>query len=141
MDDQHDSLCRQQYWTGSDCFDCRLIARVRSDEREQWTMMLKERTEERDEARHDAQAARAGHRVSVMAYLDAEAVAARLVEVICDDEHDIQALLIARRRYMQASRAASDEAVRLTDDLDAARAEVAALREQLGRAVDEEARS
>lgn len=33
MDYQHDSLCRQQYWTGDDCFDCRLIARVRADER------------------------------------------------------------------------------------------------------------
>ena len=30
----HDPLCRQQYWNGGDCFDCRLIAKVRADERE-----------------------------------------------------------------------------------------------------------
>jgi len=30
----HDSLCRQQHWEGGDCFDCRLIAKVRADEME-----------------------------------------------------------------------------------------------------------
>jgi len=30
----HDPLCRQQHWEGGDCFDCRLIAKVRADERE-----------------------------------------------------------------------------------------------------------
>lgn len=29
----HDPLCRQQHWEGGDCFDCRLIAKVRADER------------------------------------------------------------------------------------------------------------
>jgi len=29
----HDPLCRQQHWDGGDCFDCRLIAKVRADER------------------------------------------------------------------------------------------------------------
>ena len=29
----HDTLCRQQHWEGGDCFDCRLIAKVRADER------------------------------------------------------------------------------------------------------------
>jgi len=27
-------MCRQQHWEGGDCFDCRLIAKVRADERE-----------------------------------------------------------------------------------------------------------
>lgn len=31
----HDPLCRQQHWEGGDCFDCRLIAKVRADERKQ----------------------------------------------------------------------------------------------------------
>lgn len=35
----HDPLCRQQHWDGGDCFDCRLIARVRADEREAWLLM------------------------------------------------------------------------------------------------------
>jgi hypothetical protein len=30
----HDPLCRQQHWDGGDCFDCRLIAKVRADERD-----------------------------------------------------------------------------------------------------------
>jgi hypothetical protein len=30
----HDPLCRQRHWEGGDCFDCRLIAKVRADERE-----------------------------------------------------------------------------------------------------------
>ena len=34
----HDPLCRQQHWDGGDCFDCRLIAKVRADERERHTV-------------------------------------------------------------------------------------------------------
>jgi len=29
---EHDALCRQHHWAGVDCFDCRLIAKVRADE-------------------------------------------------------------------------------------------------------------
>ena len=35
----HDPLCRQQHWEGGDCFDCRLITKVRAEyegEREAW---------------------------------------------------------------------------------------------------------
>ena len=109
---EHDALCpqRHQYRGHKSRCVCALLAAARADERERWGLGWVAAAD------------------NVQALAHAEAVAAKLVEVIVRQEYeaDRQGDLIIE------SQAAIIR--RLTNERDAARAEVAALREEVAHA-------
>lgn len=145
----HDPMCPNLRPIGDpewDICDCSLIARVRADEREQpapagWGIPVYEHERVRDERDR----AREGERILSGLLAHAEAVAMRMVEVICEDGHWRELLEAKLDRISLMWQAACNErdaaraevekwkinASMAQHERDAARAEVGALREQM----------
>lgn len=123
----HDPMCVTPYKQQATCGSCALVTRVRADEGARVHATLVALENERDHLRGDLSDCRHWAKDTVIYLAHAEAVAAKLVEVICDDA----AVMAWDLDALEAT----------TRERDAARAEVDRLNIEIGKVVDSRERT